>query len=296
LKKKYEELKLIIKMEGYKKKTGEKVFVENYKIPNNLIDPENAEYVALNKETGEEEYVFYKTLERALLIKWPYNVSETGEFVDYYLNGQVKVREKRENKKTIYFATYYENGNIKTKSEEWKNGWAYGNDYYYYPDGKIESIRIRLNGNFGGWKKYYPDGRLKFCEMGNYIIEFYENGKVKKYLEEEEEQKQNYVKYDLTYDEDGVIIKAVFGIENNKYLIYKFNQNTIVDKYIREKYSCEAFLYFIKDGEKVNHSLYNKIYYFNTIKMYKDFLPEVKIPYIDWENYIVDTGIPCMEI
>lgn len=64
-------------MEGYKKKSGEKVFVEKYKIPDNLYDPDNAEYVALNKETGEEEYVFYKTLERALLLKWPHNVSKT---------------------------------------------------------------------------------------------------------------------------------------------------------------------------------------------------------------------------
>lgn len=30
--------------------------------------------------------------------------------------------------------------------------------------------------------------------------------------------------------------------------------------------------------------------------MYEEFLPEVKIPDIDLENYIVDTGISCMEI
>jgi hypothetical protein len=269
-------------MEGYLK-NGDKIFVKNYITPDNLYDPENAEYISLDQK---EPVVFYKTEKRALLTDFP-----RGD-VSYHKNGRIKVKITRGKEKIVNFESYYEDGAIESKSNEWKDGYAYGNDYYYYPNGTIKDIRIRINGNFGGWKKYFPNGDLQYCRMGNYIIEFYENRKVKHYMK----IINNNIKYDIRWNNDGDIEMATFGIENDKYLVYKYTHNTLMQKYIEYKYTCEANLYYIKDGKEADNSFFKKLYYFNDLNSYKDFLPEIKIPDIDWETYLVDTGIPCQEI
>lgn len=281
-------------MEGYKT-TGEKVFVKKYKTPDNLFDPDNAEYISINENTGEKEFVFYKTLERALLPRWTHNETRNGEILSYHPNGQIDVKQIKSNNKNTFFATYYDNGKIKTICEHWLFGYTYGDSYEYYPDGKKKRICLRPNGNFGGIKEYFPNGKLKSCQMGNYYIEFFENNNFKWFIETDPKN-DYYTICNVMWDEIGNIKFGIFGIGNNEFLEIDYEKDKLIQKFIKNRYEDEPKIYFVKDGKKVEHSLFENIYYFNKINSYENYLPKINIPNIDWNNYIVDTGIRCAEI
>jgi hypothetical protein len=302
-------------MEGYNK-FGEKVFVEKYKIPDNLYDPDNAEYIALNKKTYEEEYVFYKKLERALLPKWTHNNKKNGEILEYHPNGRIRVKMEKINNQITFFATYYDNGNIESICKEWKNGFTFGDSYEYYADRKVRRVCLRPNGNFGGIKRYFPNGKLRSCNMGNYYIEFFENNRIKWFVETDPNN-DYFSKCNIKWDEYGEISFAIIGIDNKDYLEFDFEDGKLLNKFIKGRYEFEPKLYFVKNGKKIEHSFLENIYYFTKINSYENYLPnysswmnsecsqivesyylkpKVNIPNIDWNNYVVDSGIRCAEI
>jgi antitoxin component YwqK of YwqJK toxin-antitoxin module len=281
-------------MEGYNN-SGEKVFVEKYKIPDNLYDHNNAEYIALNNETYNEEYVFYKTLERALLPKLKHNKKVNGEILEYYPNGRIRVKMEKINNQITFFATYYDNGNIESICEEWRSGLTFGDSYEYYSDGKVRSVCLRPNGNFGGIKRYFPNGKLRSCNMGDYYIEWFENNRIKCFVETDPNN-DYFSKCNIMWDEYGEISFAIIGIDDKDYLEFYFEDGKLLNKFIKGRYEFEPKLYFVKNGKKIEHSFLENIYYFTKINSYENYLPKVNIPNIDWNNYVVDSGICCAEI
>jgi hypothetical protein len=229
--------------------------------------------------------------------------------INYYDDKERKVKSINKDEQYVFEYEYDNNDRIVKKTESYSDRGIYEYEYSYYSDDTIKTVAEKHTDNTGSitWdhKSYDLDGNLingyqedssgKICE---YSTEFYENGKVKKIVDDHYYRWNNatiifefdengdmvrrttkedtgsgserVIVRDVVYDEQNRVITGFEKIDDRRFGIdwfYVENTYDKSDRLIKKYYSWDDTLDYIRDYQytydELNRLIFEKVYIHN---------------------------------